>query len=164
MKLPDELFLQMVANMPLISIDFIIHDEQKRILLGLRANEPAKGTWYFPGGRIFKNETIKKACGRIARDEVNLPYGKHTATMIGVNEWFFDTNFMGVEGVSTHYLALAFEMSVAADEIDERAFDRQHRALAWMTLEEIRKNPEVHKDVVHVLDELEKKRTPPKAV
>lgn len=163
MRLPDHEFLLMVDKMPLVAIDLIIHDENGRILLGLRTNEPARGTWYFPGGRIYKNESIKRACARIANGELNM-FGAHTCKMVGINEWFFETNFMGAENVSTHYVALAFELSVRAEEIDERAFDLQHRALAWMTVEEIRKNPEVHKDVLHVIDELEKRRTPPKTV
>jgi len=161
--LPDTEFLEMVDKMPLVSIDLIIIDSKGRILLGLRANEPAKGTWYFPGGRIFKGEMIQSAGSRIAFEEVGLG-AKKDARFVGVNEWFFDTNFYGAENIGTHYVALAFMVRAEPEEITISVTDKQHRARAWMTIEEIKKNPEVSPDVVHAINELEAKKYLPQPV
>lgn len=155
--IPDEKFLEMVQHMPLVSVDLIIHDKDSRILLGLRANEPAKGTWYFPGGRIFKDESIKAAVKRIAATEIGLR-GEAEMKLAGVNEWFFPTNFYGAEGISTHYVALAFTVMVEPHLVDPRVADNQHRALEWMTLDEIKRNPEVSPDVIHVVEEMERRK------
>lgn len=155
--IPDEKFLEMVQHMPLVSVDLILCDKDSRILLGLRANDPAKGTWYFPGGRIFKDESIESAVTRIGATEIGLR-GKKMTKCIGINEWFFPTNFYGAEGISTHYVALAFMVLVEPHEIDARVADNQHRALEWMTLDEIKRNPEVSPDVIHVVEEMERRK------
>jgi colanic acid biosynthesis protein WcaH len=64
-KLNKEEFIEVLDRTPLIAIDLIIKDEKNRILLGKRTNEPAKGMWFVPGGRIFKNESIEEAFKRI---------------------------------------------------------------------------------------------------
>ena len=39
-------FKTVVENTPLISVDFIIENEQGKYLLGKRVNEPASGYWF----------------------------------------------------------------------------------------------------------------------
>jgi colanic acid biosynthesis protein WcaH len=60
---PNE-FAQRIRLGPLVSIDLIVRGPDERILTGLRLNEPAKGTYFVPGGVILKNE---KADYRITR-------------------------------------------------------------------------------------------------
>jgi colanic acid biosynthesis protein WcaH len=40
--------------------------------MGWRGNDPARGTWFVPGGRIRKNEKIADAFERIIRTETGL--------------------------------------------------------------------------------------------
>ena len=58
MHLSDEQFRDLVAYGPLISIDLIVTDAHGRALVGLRRNEPARETWFTPGGRIRKGESL----------------------------------------------------------------------------------------------------------
>ena len=67
MTLSDSEFVDVVRNTPLVSIDLIISDPMGAILMGWRNNEPAKDTWFVPGGRIRKNERIAEAFERILR-------------------------------------------------------------------------------------------------
>ena len=54
-------FKIIIENTPLVSIDLcIVCDSQ--ILLGKRENEPLKGVWFTPGGRIFKMKLGKIVC------------------------------------------------------------------------------------------------------
>lgn len=39
---------------PLVSFDLIIRDPDGRALLRLRTNDPAKGFYFVPGGRILE--------------------------------------------------------------------------------------------------------------
>ena len=43
-----------------------------KILLIKRANEPAKGQWWFPGGRVHYLETRSQAASRKLREECGL--------------------------------------------------------------------------------------------
>jgi colanic acid biosynthesis protein WcaH len=59
-KLSRSSFIDVVKRTPLVSIDIIVENRRNQVLLGLRKNEPAKGFWFVPGGRILKNERIAK--------------------------------------------------------------------------------------------------------
>lgn len=49
-----ERFRTVIASTPLVSIDIVISDLAGRILMGKRRNDPAKGTWFVPGGGYSK--------------------------------------------------------------------------------------------------------------
>lgn len=53
--LPDNLFSELVKYAPLVAIDLILEDKEKKIILGKRLNKPAQGYYFVPGGRIHKN-------------------------------------------------------------------------------------------------------------
>jgi colanic acid biosynthesis protein WcaH len=57
----DDNFAQVIRLAPLVSIDLIIRDPIQDVLVALRTNEPAKGFYFVPGGRIRKDETIQAA-------------------------------------------------------------------------------------------------------
>ncbi|RSN09668.1 NUDIX hydrolase [Streptomyces sp. WAC 05977] len=50
----------------------IVHDERGRILLIRRANEPGRGLWSVPGGRVEPGETDEAAVIREMREETGL--------------------------------------------------------------------------------------------
>ena len=56
--LNNDVFKTVIDSTPLISIEILIKKDNK-ILLGRRANKPAKGFFFSIGGRVKKNETIK---------------------------------------------------------------------------------------------------------
>ncbi len=49
MMLDQKTFLTVVRSAPLVSVDMIVRDRDDRVLLGLRANQPARGWWFVPG-------------------------------------------------------------------------------------------------------------------
>jgi ADP-ribose pyrophosphatase YjhB (NUDIX family) len=50
----------------------IVHDETHRLLLVLRANPPAAGTWSLPGGRMEPGEDVDAAVVREVAEETGL--------------------------------------------------------------------------------------------
>ena len=98
-------FSTIVKNAPLISLDLCLVCEGK-ILLCERENEPLKGQWFTPGGRIYKNETWQSALLRIAQTELGLPNNKiQEFTLMGIWDHFY-SNSVFDEGTSTHYVNL----------------------------------------------------------
>jgi colanic acid biosynthesis protein WcaH len=137
-----ETFTTIVANAPLISIDLIVQDVQGSVLLGLRNNSPAKGYWFAPGGRIRKNETLGNAFSRITQDELGWRADLSQSRFIGIHEHFYDTDFTGAEGATTHYVVLAYHFQV------ERAAlqlpDQQHSQYIWLHPSQIVQQSHVH--------------------
>ena len=100
-------FQTVVRLAPLVSIDLIIRNAQGEILLGLRANEPAKGFYFVPGGIVLKHERLRDAFARILKRETNCDGRIEDARLLGAFEHFYETNSFGDAAFGTHYQALA---------------------------------------------------------
>ncbi len=135
-------FSHVVRHAPLVSIDLIVKDLEQRVLTGLRTNEPARGTYFVPGGVIRKNETIRDAFARIMQAELGLTGDMNDATFMGVFEHFYEINRFGHPDYGTHYVVLAYELGLP--ERPPIELDAQHRAIRWMTPAEIIAATDVH--------------------
>jgi colanic acid biosynthesis protein WcaH len=131
MALPKSDFFNVVKNTPLISIDLIIRDPSGAILMGWRNNEPAKNTWFVPGGCIHKNERISDAFERIMRTEIALEIPFREARFVGAFEHFYSTNCFGDPGFGTHYCVLAHALRL--DYRPNIKVDSQHSKFDWLT-------------------------------
>ena len=85
-------FESVVRLTPLVAIDLIVRSPDGRVLLGRRNHEPAKGSFFVPGGRITKNETLAAAFKRISRAEIGVEKTIEAARFLGVYEHFYRTN------------------------------------------------------------------------
>lgn len=135
-------FRRAVQMLPLVSIDLLLRDAEGRYLTGLRSNPPAQGAWFVPGGRIRKNETLARALQRIAREELGVTLPPHAWRPRGVYEHFYDTNFAGEPGRSTHYVVLAYEADLTLDIASLPL--GQHRRYRWQSPAAIAADPGAH--------------------
>ena len=71
MFIPEKEYNLIISKMPILCVDLLIIHNKKCLLLK-RNDEPAKGQYWFPGGRVLKNELIKDAAIRKAKEETNL--------------------------------------------------------------------------------------------
>lgn len=140
--LPHAVFLDVIANAPLIAIDLVVLNDAGEALLGLRRNAPAQNFWFVPGGRIYKNETLHAAFQRITTAETGVAMHLQNAEFKGIFEHFYDDNFAAQPAVSTHYLTLAYKVRVAVDSL--RLRPDQHSAYEWIGVDEIPSRPDVH--------------------
>ena len=145
--LDSQVFANIVAVTPLVSIDLVVLRGGREVLLGLRNNRPAKGSWFVPGGRIFKDESMRTALFRIAEKELGLGkligQGELTLSFHGAYEHMYSDCFAGDIGVTTHYVVLAHKVECPNDFALPVA-DEQHAELKWWTIEDAMKSPEVH--------------------
>jgi len=140
MNLSKKKFLQVVKNAPLAAIDLILTDRAGKILLGKRKNNPAKGKWFVPGGRIRKNETFEKAIQRLSREEV--PFGRvERPRLLGAFEHFYRVNVDG-SGFGTHYVVLAYHLQCRFSK--NLIATRQHNLFRFFSPEEALRNRAVH--------------------
>ena len=105
----------------------IVHDEDGRLLLVRRANEPARGLWSVPGGRVEAGETAEQAVVRELREETRLTVVP--AGLVGVVER---------DGPGVVYEIEDFRARLAdgVDPGSARAGD-DATAVGWFTAEEV---------------------------
>ena len=127
---------------PLVAVDFIITDPDGRILVGRRMNEPARGTYFVPGGAIRKNETINTAFSRLLQIETGLSIRLTDARFLGVYEHFYAKNRFGEEGYGTHYVVLAYELLLDHHPALER--DSKHSDFRWLAKADLVAMEDVH--------------------
>jgi colanic acid biosynthesis protein WcaH len=146
-KLPQEDFIEVVRNTPLVSIDIVARSKRGEVLLGLRKNEPAKGYWFVPGGSIRKNELLDEAYERITRDELGARLLRKDARLLGVYEHIYDTNFAGIDGFGTHYVVIGYEATLDMEaEALPSDRDDQNAGFKWMGVEELLAARDVHRN------------------
>ncbi len=56
-------------TMPVASVDLVVFNSEGKALLGTGVNEPARGTLFVPGGRMWKDESLADATRRISRSQ-----------------------------------------------------------------------------------------------
>ena len=129
--LDAQTFKTVIENAPLVSIDIcLVCDSQ--VLLGKRTNEPLKGEWFTPGGRIHKNETWQDALLRIAEAELGLSgIEVEDFALMGMWDHFYNNSALD-ENTSTHYVNLPHYA-----ELQSRppiTLDDQHGEFEWFDL------------------------------
>ena len=146
MHIPKLEYKTILANMPIVCVDLIIINNGKFLLLK-RNNEPAKGEFWFPGGRILKLETIKSAALRKAKLEVNLDCNFHK--VISVEETIFDKK----SDMSTTVHTINIVCKLTTDNIKEIKLDHFHSNFIWTPLNQF-KDLKLHKAILKPLTTL----------
>jgi colanic acid biosynthesis protein WcaH len=112
--------------------------------VGKRTNEPARGTWFVPGGRIGKAERVADAIERLMFEEVGVSARSAAMSFRGAFEHLYDTNFAGAAGFGTHYVVLAYDVQLSARPVELP--DEQHSEYRWMTTHELLADEDVHEN------------------
>lgn len=71
MWINDNLYQSILANIPIVCVDVAII-KSNQVLLVRRNREPAKGEWWLPGGRLYKNESLSACAVRKAQEETGI--------------------------------------------------------------------------------------------
>jgi colanic acid biosynthesis protein WcaH len=127
---------------PLVAIDFIIRNPRHDVLLGLRNNEPAKGSYFVPGGIILKNERMADAFARILKRETNFDARLGDARLVGAYEHFYDANRFDDPAFGTHYVTLGYELPIGDTAMLQA--DVQHGELRWWAERDLMASDRVH--------------------
>ena len=70
MGLPEEVFYFISRMTPLVNVDLLIKDENKRTLLAWRDDKFAGKGWHLPGGIIRFKETLEARIKKVAETEI----------------------------------------------------------------------------------------------
>jgi colanic acid biosynthesis protein WcaH len=126
----------------IVSVDLVVRGNQQ-ILVGRRSNKPAQGTWFVPGGRVYKGERIREAIARISKDELGFVMDPSNLEFLGVYEHVYPDNFRD-DTHGTHYVVMAFTGVVDQKNVDPEVFASQHKEMRWMGRDDLLRDPLVH--------------------
>lgn len=127
--IPKEEYENILKWLPILCVDCVITHEGKCLLLR-RTNDPAKGQYWFPGGRIQKNETIRDAAVRKAREETKLHC--HYDKIISIEETMFPKE--GDMTCDVHTVNICCHLIAISPE--EIKIDNCHDDYVWANIEQ----------------------------
>lgn len=139
--LPAEVFATVISSTPLISVDLLIVNTRGELLLGKRNNKPAQGSWFVPGGRVFKNESIAQAISRISQSELGVSLAQKNGSFKGHFEHFYQDSVIN-DDIDTHYVVLAYHYEVSDDLVISPC--SQHIELSWHRPSDVQTSEDVH--------------------
>lgn len=160
--LPAEFYREMCHNCIICCCDILLVrnnpvTKSKECLLVERASEPVKGSWWWPGGRMFKGETFFDAALRKMKDEVGIEidlkncakYGdsgsdniddkkKVLLQVMGVYNTFFPTSAWDTEkdkGTQTVNSIVLIVLPDSDDQKHDVLLDKTSERFKWISLD-----------------------------
>jgi ADP-ribose pyrophosphatase YjhB (NUDIX family) len=137
-KIPSTLYELITDSIPIPSVEAII-SKGKSLLFLRRTNSPAKGQWWFLGGRIRKGETLGDALSREVKEETGLEVIE--SELVNVYSRIFDER---------HDISIVYLCKCKGDKIvlnDEHSEYRYFKTLP----------KSIHPYIVQVIQDLRKK-------
>jgi colanic acid biosynthesis protein WcaH len=114
-RIPQTEYNRIITKVPIVCIDVIIYYQGKMLFIK-RADEPARGEWWLPGGRLYKGESLQECALRKAREETGLEC--RFIEIVHFDNTIFDTgpNNIPVHSVNFCALLIAETDQVKPDE------------------------------------------------
>ena len=122
--IPQDLYNEILSTMPIICVDGIIQKGGETLLL-LRDNEPEKGKWWFPGGRVLKGERLEDAIIRKIKEETGLLC--EVLEMLDITQTSFTT---GPNDIPVHTINVCFTLKIKSGVV---SLDSEHNEYGWFT-------------------------------
>lgn len=133
MYIDKDLYIKILDSVPITTVDIVILNKKKdKILLFKRNNDPLKGVYYTPGGRINKNEPLNNAVIRKGKEELNLDLNFNNLKYLGIIEEFFEKS--SFESIKVHCINVVYSY-ILEDNI-EINLDQQHENYNWFDVKD----------------------------
>jgi len=120
------MYEKIIRLIPIVCVDGFVFNNLNQILLLKRNNEPAKGEWWVPGGRIFKNEPLTVALKRKIREELGLDIENFLE--IGVVETIFEEK---------HTINICYKINLHNEKIK---LNDEHEFFEWFNIDRLPQN------------------------
>lgn len=130
MHISDDLYKQMLLNLPILCVDLIIQNSKGEYLLVKRDNEPVKGLWWIPGGRVIKNDDVYVSAQKKCMQEIGVDINDWR--VVGIYDDQYDTNAHGLD-TRIHTLSILCRTNVHV-EASEIRLDEQSSKVEYQTL------------------------------
>ena len=112
--LPDDVFYYISKTTPMVNIDLLIQDENKRTLLAWRDDSYTGVGWHIPGGIIRFKETFDDRIQKVAQLEVGVDKIQYDPSPLAVNQIILkDSDVRG------HFISILYKCSLSGDFVPE---------------------------------------------
>ena len=149
-RVPSDIWTTVVSNVPIPSVDLVVRTNQG-VILARRQNEPAKGEWFVPGGRIQKGEKRVEAVQRVAQKELGVSV--RIEQELGAYDHLYAESDVPNSG-GKHYVANGY---VVHPESETFRLDSQHDQVRVFEEENL---PQLHEYVKNYLSDASFLETP----
>lgn len=111
--------------MPIVCVDCLVVNERGEFLLVRRVNEPLRGEYWLPGGRVRKGERLTDAVHRKMREEIGVDVD--VVENVGFFEEFYDKTEENAEG-GVHSISFVYLVKPKSYNIK---LDTQSSVCGW---------------------------------
>lgn len=117
--LDKELYTKILASVPVLTVDLIVERDEGEYLLVNRKNQPLKGEYYVPGGRVMLMEKVTDAVKRKLKEETGL--GAEEIHFEGYSDDMFEDNEFGLPGIHTVSLVFRCNSLTGSVKLDDQS-------------------------------------------
>jgi len=146
MFLEQKIYNQIKRQFPIVAVELLIINSDNNVLMLKRSNEPAKDSWWIPGGRILFGESKMDAAKRLLKDECGI-------NLLDIKE-FTTVDYLvnnSTENYSQHIMSSVYQIKVSGFNIK---IDNQSSEYSWRTPSEWLKYVN-HDFLINILNQLE---------
>ncbi len=118
-----------MENVPIICVDLLVKYNDTYLLM-LRKNNPIKGKYWMPGGRVYKNESLGKAVKRKCLEECGVKVKNYKK--VGVIEYIKEEAPFNNIKSGIHVVSIVYEILIDSKNI---LMDSQHDDYKWVSFE-----------------------------
>lgn len=123
--IPSESYKFILENMAIVCVDVAIYNHKHELLLIKRRNEPARGQFWLPGGRIYKGEVRRNAAIRKVHQECGIVVD--FLVELFTSETIFED---GPDGIPVHSVNTVYFTMIKDTDIK---LDSQASEFAWLS-------------------------------
>lgn len=145
-KLTTEEYMSYMDKTPVACIDIVLFNEDRtQVLLFRRANEPARGIYFTPGGCIQKGETFKEAAVRKMQQELSITLDVNKLNNPQVIEELWPNS--AFPNISYHAITIFFGYTLTEREAYTITLDPQHNARQWFSVNDSSIHPYIQERI-----------------
>ncbi len=124
--LPEEIFLFASRITPLVNVDLLIKDENKRTLLAWRDDGYHEKGWHIPGGIVRIKESLEKRVQKVAETEIKTIV-EYEPIPIAFNQIICDRDIRG------HFISILYKCFLSNKHVlnNKGLIDKDQGYLKW---------------------------------
>ena len=142
--IPAEEFAAFTERLPEVCVELVLQTS-RGVLLAKRTNDPVKGEWFWPGGRLYKGEELEAAAHRVAAAELGIEVD--LGDRLGVYSHFWDTSQL--PGSPSRHTVNVVYLATPVSDPPAVSLDDQHSDYRYVTEVE----PSLHEYVRQYLED-----------